>query len=132
VFTEAFDDTRRCGLLDYADVICLPRMKANSKRKIRLGQLNAKKTKRTRRRIMSLRKFREFIQDGHRPASSGSELNVLEEETHDSEITDAATVIIGSELSTSERKLLADSLVNDVKKMSEGGGTIMAMAVVLE
>ena len=81
---------------------------------------------------MSLRKFREFIEDGHRPASIGSELNVLEEETHDSEITDAATVIIGSVLSASERKLLADSFVNDIKKMSEGGGTIMAMAVALE
>jgi hypothetical protein len=79
-----------------------------------------------------LRKFREFIQDGHRPASRGSELNVWEDKTLDSEITDAATIIIGSELSASERKLLADSFVNDVKKMSESGGTIMAMAVVLE
>jgi hypothetical protein len=81
---------------------------------------------------MSLRKFREFIQDGHRPASRGSELSVLEKQTYDSEITDAATVIIGSELSASERKVLVNSFVNDVKKMSEGGGTIMAMAVVLE
>ena len=81
---------------------------------------------------MSLRKFREFIQDGHRPASRGSELSVLEEETQDSEITDSATVIIGSELSASERKVLIDSFVNDVNKMSEGGGTIMAMAVALE
>ena len=81
---------------------------------------------------MSLRKFREFIQDGHRPAPRGSELSVLEEETQDSEITDSATVIIGSELSASERKVLIDSFVNDVKKMSEGGGTIMAMAVALE
>ena len=81
---------------------------------------------------MSLRKFREFIQDGHRPASRGWELNVLEEETHDSEITDAATVIIGSELSAGNRMSLMDSFVNDLKKMSEGGGTIMAMAVALE
>jgi hypothetical protein len=81
---------------------------------------------------MSLRKFREFIQDGQRPVLGGSKLSVLGEETHDSEITDAATVIIGSELSANERRLLMDSFVNDVKKMSEGGGTIMAMAVVLE
>jgi hypothetical protein len=81
---------------------------------------------------MSLRKFREFIQDGHRPASRRSELSVLGEETHDSEITDAATVIIGSELSASERMSLRNSFVNDAKKMSEGGGTIMAMAVALE
>jgi len=81
---------------------------------------------------MSLRKFREFVQDGHRRASRESELSGLRKETQDSDITDAATVIIGSELSASERRLLADSFVNDVKKMSEGGGTIMAMAVELE
>ena len=34
---------------------------------------------------MSLRKFREFIQDRHRAASRGSELSALEEETYDSE-----------------------------------------------
>jgi hypothetical protein len=81
---------------------------------------------------MSLRKFREFIQDGHRPASRGSKRAALEEQTHDSDITDAATVIIGSELSASERKSLRDSFVNDIKKMSEGGGTIIATAGVLE
>jgi hypothetical protein len=81
---------------------------------------------------MSLRKFREFIQDGHRPASRGSEPNVLEDEAHASDITDAATVIIGSELLASERKSLTHSLVNDVKKMSEGGGTIIVTVVVLE
>ena len=81
---------------------------------------------------MALRKFREFIQDRHRAASRGSELSALEEETYDSEITDAATVIIGSELSASERKLLMNSFGNDLKKMSESGGTIMAMAVALE
>ena len=62
----------------------------------------------------------------------GSELKGLREETYESEITDAATVIIGNELAASERRLLVDGFVNDVKKMSEGGGTIMAMAVELE
>jgi hypothetical protein len=81
---------------------------------------------------MSLRKFKEFIQDGHRPASRGSELSVSDEETYDAEITDAAMVIIGNELSAGQRKLLVDGFVNDTKKMSEGGGTIMAMAVELE
>jgi hypothetical protein len=81
---------------------------------------------------MSLRKFREFIQDGHRAASRGSKLNVLEGETYDSDITDAATVIIGSELSASERKFLMNNVVNDIKRMSEGGGTIIATVVVLE
>ena len=78
---------------------------------------------------MSLRKFREFIQDRHRAASRGSE---LEEETYDAEVTDAATVIIGSELSASERKSLMNGFASDLKKMSESGGTIMAMAVALE
>jgi hypothetical protein len=81
---------------------------------------------------MSLRKFREFIRDDHRRASRGSELNGLTEETQDSDITDVATVVIGSELSGSERRLLADSFVNDLKSMSEVGGTIMAIAVMLE
>ena len=81
---------------------------------------------------MSLPKFREFIQDGHGPASRGSKLGVLEEQTYDAGVTDAATVIIGSELSASERKSLRDSFVNDIKKMSEAGGTIIATAVVLE
>ena len=81
---------------------------------------------------MSLRKFREFIQDGHRTASGGSELSGLGDETPDSEITDAATVIIGSELSASERKMLMNSFGNDLKKMSGGGGTIIATVVVLE
>ena len=81
---------------------------------------------------MSLRKFRKFIQDGHRTASRGSELSVLGEETYDSRVTDAATVIIGSELSASERTALRDSFVNDIKKMSDDGGTIIATVVMLE
>ena len=60
------------------------------------------------------------------------ELNVLQEETDDSEITDAATVIIGSELSTSERRSLSDEFVTGIEKMSERGSTIIAIAVALE
>jgi hypothetical protein len=81
---------------------------------------------------MTLRKFREFIQDCQRPVSRQLELNVLKEETDNSEITDAATVIIGSELSVSEWLSLRDGFVNDIRKMIEGGGTIIAMAVALE
>jgi hypothetical protein len=81
---------------------------------------------------MALRKFREFIRDRQRPVSRRLELNVLEEETDDQDITDAATVIIGSELSASERKSLRDGLVNDIGKMSESGRTIIAIAVALE
>jgi hypothetical protein len=44
VFTEALDEKRRCGLSDYANVICLPQMKANGKR-TSVGELKTKKTK---------------------------------------------------------------------------------------
>jgi hypothetical protein len=60
------------------------------------------------------------------------ELNIFEEEADNSEIADAATVIIGSELSASERLSLRDDLINDIRKMSESGGTIIAIAVALE
>jgi hypothetical protein len=49
---------------------------------------------------MALRKLREVIPDGQRPGSRRLEVNVLK----DSEITDAATVIIPSELSASKRQ----------------------------
>ena len=81
---------------------------------------------------MALRKFREFVRDCQRPVSRRLEPNVLEEETDDQDITDAATVIIGSELSVSERKRLTDDLLIDIRKMSESGGTIIAIAVALE
>jgi hypothetical protein len=81
---------------------------------------------------MTLRKFREFIQDCQRPVSRQLELNVLKEETDNSEITDAATVIIGSELSVSERKQLTDDLLVGIRKMSKRGDTIIAIAVAFE
>ena len=81
---------------------------------------------------MALRKFREFIRDRQRPVSRRLERNVLEEETDDRDITDAATVIIGSELSVSERRRLTDDLLSDIRKMSERGGTIIATVVALE
>ena len=81
---------------------------------------------------MTLRKFRGFIQDCQRPVSRQLELNVLKEETDNSEITDAATVIIGSGLSVSERKRLTDDLLIGIRKMSERGDTIIATVVALE
>jgi hypothetical protein len=81
---------------------------------------------------MTLRKFREFVRDRQRPVSRRLEPNVLEEETDDRDITDAATVIIPSELSVSERKRLTDDLLIDIRKMSERGDTIIAIAVALE
>jgi hypothetical protein len=81
---------------------------------------------------MALRKFREFVRDCQTPVSRRLEPNVLEEETDDQDITDAATVIIGSELSVSERERLTDDLLNGIRKMSERGDTIIAMAVALE
>jgi hypothetical protein len=81
---------------------------------------------------MALRKFREFVRDRQRHVSRRLEPNVLEEETDDQDITDAATVIIGSELSVSERKRLTDDLLIDIRKMSKRGDTIIAIAVALK
>jgi hypothetical protein len=75
---------------------------------------------------MALRKFREFVRDRQRHVSKRWE-NVLEEEVDDKDITDATTVIVGSELSLSERRRLTD-----IRKMSERGDTIIAIAVALE
>jgi len=81
---------------------------------------------------MALRKFREFVRDRQRPIPRRLEPNVLEEETDDQDITDAATVIIGSELPVSERKRLTDDFLINIRKMSERGDTIIATAVALE
>jgi hypothetical protein len=88
------------------------------------------KSVRSRRSVM--RKFKEFIQDSQKSVSGQLQLNILEGETDDSEIADAATVIIGSELSTRERETLSESFVDGIRRMSERGGTIMAIAVALE
>ena len=56
----------------------------------------------------------------------------MEEDVDGSEIADAATVIIGSELSASERRSLSDDFLNGIEKMSERGSTIVAIAVALE
>jgi hypothetical protein len=81
---------------------------------------------------MALRKFKSFIRDRQNPVSGRAEQNVLMEETDDTDITDAATVFIGSELSVSERKSLSYDFVNDVKEMCNGGRSIMAIAVALK
>ena len=81
---------------------------------------------------MALRKFREFVRDGHMRISKRWEPNVLEEEVDDKDITDATTVIIGSELSVSERRRLTDDLLTHIRKMSERGDTIIAIAVASE
>ena len=81
---------------------------------------------------MALRKFKKFIQEYEKPVARRLGLNVLEEETDESGIADAVTVIIGSELSAVERRSLSDSFVDGIRRMSERGGTIMAIAVALE
>jgi hypothetical protein len=78
---------------------------------------------------MALRKFGEFIQGRQRTVSRRLELDVLEEETDDQDITRCTTVIIGSDLSTDERQSLRDGLINYTTKMSERGDTIIAIAV---
>jgi hypothetical protein len=81
---------------------------------------------------MALRKLRDIVPDGQRPVSRRLEPNVLGEETYDQDITDAATVIIDSELSVNERERLTDDLLNGIRKMNERGDTIIAIAVALE
>ena len=81
---------------------------------------------------MALRKFKEFIRDRKRPVSGRLEQNILKEDADDTPIADAATVIIGSELSASERRSLSDEFVTGIEKMSERGSTIIAIAVALE
>ena len=81
---------------------------------------------------MALRKVRKFIQDRQRTVSRRLERNVLEGETGDRELSDAATVIIDSELFVNERQSLRDEFVSDIRKMSEGEGTIIATVVALE
>ena len=129
MFTEAFWDLGATGVTSnwinfgclgcYDYEFCCSQQKASSKK---IGQLKE----------MALRKLREVIRDGQRPVSRRLELNVLKEETDDSEITDAATVIIGSELSASERQSLRGGFVNDMTEMSESGRTIVATVVALE
>ena len=70
---------------------------------------------------MALQKFKEFIRDRQRPVSRRLEMKVIEEQTDDQYIADAATVIVGSELSASERKRLTDDLLTGIRKMSERG-----------
>ena len=81
---------------------------------------------------MALRKVRKFIQDRQRTVSRRLERNVLEGETGDSGIIDAATVIIDIELFVNKRLSLRDDFVSDIRKMIEGEGTIIAMVVALE
>ena len=81
---------------------------------------------------MALRKFKHFIEDRRKPISEGPELSASEVDTDASELADAATVIIGSELSASERRSLTGDFIYGVEKMRERGSTIIAIAVALE
>jgi len=81
---------------------------------------------------MALQTFKKFIRDYQKPISRRLGLSVLGEETDDSDIADASTVIIGSELSLGERKSLSDAFIDSIRRMGERGGTIMAIAVELE
>ena len=62
---------------------------------------------------MALRKFKQFMQAYEKPFSRRLKSTVLAEETDDSDIADASTVIIGSELSPNERKSLSDAFIAD-------------------
>ena len=57
---------------------------------------------------MALRKFRSFIQDRLKGASMQSQGTILKQDADDADITDAAAVIVGDELSVLERQSLTD------------------------
>ena len=63
------------------------------------------------------------------PVLKRLELNVLEKETLNRKLLDAATVIIASVLSVSERERLTDDLLIGIRKMCERGDTIIAIAI---
>ena len=83
-----------------------------------------------------LKLFRQFLPDGFRGArhgrASANALNEVIEESDDVAITDATSVIIGSELSGGERRALCDGFVSDVKEICENGHLVMAIAVALD
>jgi hypothetical protein len=83
-----------------------------------------------------LKPFKHFVAERFRGTrqwrASGNALNEAIEESDDAVITDAASVIIGSELSASERKSLSDGFVSDIKQMCKSGRSIVAIAVALE
>jgi hypothetical protein len=82
-----------------------------------------------------LKPFKQFLPESFRGArhgrASGNALNEAIRESNDRDITDATSVIIGSELSLSERKSLIDGFVNYIEEMCEAGRSIMAIAVAL-
>ena len=81
---------------------------------------------------MTLKKFKHFIEDRRKPIFEGPELMASEADTDASELADAATIIIGCELSASERRSLTDDFIDGVEQMRERGSTIIAIAVALE
>jgi hypothetical protein len=78
---------------------------------------------------MALRKFKQFVHDCETRRLKST---VLGEEADGSDIVDAATVIIGSELSIGERSSLSDAFIDSITRMEDRGGTIMAIAVELK
>ena len=72
---------------------------------------------------MALRKFEQFIEDHRGPIFVGSDLNALKAGTEAADLADAATAIIGSELSAS--KSLTDDFIYGVEKMNERVSTII-------
>jgi hypothetical protein len=81
---------------------------------------------------MALQKFKSFIRNRQGNISTQAEESKPKQVTNEADITDAVVTIVGSELSVSERQLLWDSFINGIQKMTDGGHSIMAIAVALE
>jgi hypothetical protein len=82
-----------------------------------------------------LKRFRLFLPESLRGTrhgrASGNAFKEVINAANATDITDATSVIIGSELSLSERKSLIDGFVNYIEEMCEAGRSIMAIAVAL-
>jgi hypothetical protein len=81
-----------------------------------------------------LKPFKHFLAERFRSSGQRRALgNALSEGVEESRgITDATSVIIGSDLPVEERNSLSDGFVNYIEEMCEAGHSVMAIAVALE
>ena len=82
-----------------------------------------------------LKPFRQFLPESFCGTQQGrGSPNKVNEaiEAYDTDITDAASVMIGSALPVGERNSLRDDFVNYIEEMCESGRSITAIAVAFE
>jgi hypothetical protein len=72
-----------------------------------------------------LKPFRKLLAEGYRRIS-------LSEEVAERMIMEAKAVVIGTDVSASERELIMAGLFDAIQMMNDSGGKIVATAVVVE